>query len=477
MKKLTTFLAVATATTTFALPVDMHGEFQADTYRIQDYRRIESTTDNSSNETQEVALAGGNKTNAAFQTYIFKLQPEIIVNDSTTLKAELTSGYGYGGTFGDSSLKRDEATTTNFTNALYTHSTTSTDLQLTQAYATLYADTATYKIGRHAIHWGLGAIHNSGEEAGSRHATIRDGITMDFKIGNFKISPYYSRIVTANLTKAGRAKETGVALLYKNIDRDLSFGILYAKSSTSNSTGLESDVQNANVNMANADVTITDLYFKKSIGMWTMEVEVPLLSGELGPVYTANNNTKYKAKAILFNNTFAYNAAHTFFLNVGQVSGDNGANTSFDAMYLHPNYQVANLLFRYNLSAIADNEQNIYDSYVTNATYLKASHKYDNGKWTWVNSIIWAKASEVAKAGESAFNHRTNKTFTAVADQKDDLGFEFDSNYTYKWNSSVDFGLNLGYLFTGDYFAYNNTADPNTVKNTYVLSAFANVKF
>ena len=197
MKKFLTITAViASANITHALPIDWHGEFQVDTHRIEEFAKSESNDIATSAGSQEIDLAGGAKSNASFQTYIFKLQPQIIVNDSTTITAELTTGYGKGGRLGDNPTKKaNEVSGSRFTNALYTYNTTSDNgLNLTQAYATFFADTATYKVGRHSAHWGLGAIQNSGDKAGDRHTSTRDGITIDFKIGNFNISPYYSKI-------------------------------------------------------------------------------------------------------------------------------------------------------------------------------------------------------------------------------------------------------------------------------------------
>ncbi len=466
---------------TLALPIDWHGEFQVDTHRIEEFRKIKDTTTGTSQAgSQEVDLAGGEKSNASFQTYILKLKPEVIINDSTTFKAELTTGYGHGGRLGDSTeSKKKTGGSTDFTSALYTYDTVSDNaLNLTQAYAIFYADTATYTVGRQATHWGLGALQNSGEDMSSRHATIRDGITVDFKIGNFNISPYYAKIGSReNLTKSARIKETGVKILYNNLDTDFSFGLLYAKNKASNFAKLLDDSTGTNRDLGLTDVTITDIYLKKGVGSYTAELEIPLLSGDVGHMFNDTEAAKYKAKAFLLHNTVKFNNNHTVKLNLGKVSGDAGTKSSYEAMYLHPNFQIANILFRYNLAAVSDKNQNIYDSYVSNVFYAKFSHIYNSGSWTWDNSVIWAKAEETAKKGSSAYNHTTSQYFTASYDQKSDLGIELDSNFKYQWNTAVTIGGNFGYFFTGDYFTYTNEATENTAKNSYALKAFVNVKF
>ena len=235
-------LATLVAGSALALPIDWHGEIQFDTNSISDFRRIESTTDNSGADgSQELSLANGNQANASFQSYIFRLRPEIIINDSTTVVAEITTGSANGGTFGDSTTKRDGDP--RLSSGLYTFDTVrSNNLNLTQAYATFYADTATYKVGRQTFDWGLGAIYDNGGEQFSRHSTIRDGLTADFKIGNFNIDLYYSKIqATDSLTKSARIRETGASVLYDNLDREFAFGILYSSNSASNFAQLQSD--------------------------------------------------------------------------------------------------------------------------------------------------------------------------------------------------------------------------------------------
>src|SRR5690606_33748468 len=100
-------LLVLVSNQAWALPIDWHGSFGVDTTLIDNFRRIESTVDNSNNMnaggrgTQEIPLASGNHANASFQTYVFKLSPTVTVNDSASFKMTLTSGYGMGGRFGE----------------------------------------------------------------------------------------------------------------------------------------------------------------------------------------------------------------------------------------------------------------------------------------------------------------------------------------------------------------------------------------
>lgn len=468
-----------------ALPIDWHGVLGFDTNTINSYRRIDSSAFSGNTAgTQEIELPNGNAVNGSWQSYIFRLQPNIVVNDSATIKAELSSGYargGYVGENGNSTLGK-----AGMANQLYplNFSSGNDGIIVNQLYAELYSDTATYVLGRHPQHFGLGAVVNSGEGLWDRFSYLRDGITIKVKLGNFKIEPYWTRVNQGDsLTKGTRVKDYGVSLIYDSVERDMAFGILYNKKQTTDSSpgytttvDSGSSTASAATTLGATDVKMTDIYFRKALGKFEIGVEVPILSGEIGNLYTGA--TPYKAKAIVVETSFKATESWTLGVMGGSVNGDDGGQSSFDAMYLNPNYQVANLLFRYNLRGIADNSNyNVYDSYINNATYIKFHGQYTTEKWKWDLGVIWAKADQVATAGKTSYNHLRNETFTANFDQKDDLGTEFDAGFEYKWNSEITIGGNFGYLLTGDYFGYTNTATENPVSNSYILQLQAAIAF
>lgn len=479
-----------------ALPIDWHGVLGFDTTVIDNYRRLDKIGDDSSlmnsgsRGTQELPLGPGAKDSANWQTYIFRLEPHIIINDSATIKSEWTTGYARGGRIGDSSAQSQEP---GFGSSLYpyTFSNGSDGIVMNKLYAELYSDTATYLIGRHSTHYGLGVVYNSGENPWDRFAFIRDGITAKIKLSNFRIEPFWARVASqGGLTKSTRVKEYGASLVYDSVERDMAFGLLYAKKkyapfNSEYKINVDGDFADpdtgtfAGSSLGATDVKIIDVFFKKTFGMIDIGVEVPILSGTIGSVF--GQDTKYKAKAIVLESKIKASNSWTFGVNAGQVQGDDGNSTSFDAMYLNPNYQIANLMFRYNLRAISSQDgnlsANIYDSYVHNAMYAKAFATYTLEKWQWDFAFIWARADEVAQAGKTAYNHTTNKRFTAVTNQEDDLGMEIDVNFKYQWNNEIGFGGGVGYLFAGDYYGFNNTTAPNQVSNSYVLQLNTAINF
>lgn len=464
-----------------ALPIDWHGVFGADSTLINNFRMIEQNSDRSSGNvgSQEVPFAAGQQGNASFQSYVFRLQPTIIVNDSASLKGEISTNYARGGRFGDAGLKRSENNTLG--SALYTHNTTAgaEQLSVNQLYAELYSDSATWLIGRHSFAWGLGAVYDDGQQTWDRFATSRDGVTAKIKIGNFHFTPYWAKLSQSNFTRASRIREYGAAVLYDNVERDLAFGLLYGKKENSSQAqeNVDTNADSTTSGLGNTDVKITDLYLAKKFGDLSLAVEVPIMSGEVGNFFENGAVAKYKAKAILLESSYKLSEGFKLSFWAGQISGQGPGARDFEAMYLHPNYQVANLLFRYDLRAVSSGNQ-IYDSYVHNATYFKVGGEYLSGKWTWDAAFIMATADQAAKAGEVSYNHTTGKTFTAQSTQSDDLGKEIDFGFNYRWNNEVNIGGSAGYLFTGDYYAYSN--DPaiiNTVDNAFVLQIRSSLEF
>lgn len=451
---------------------------------ISGYRFVDNKSDvQTGTGSQEVLSADGSKQSASWQSYIFRLNPEIIINDSATFKGEFTTGYGAGGNLGNNPQTNGNQSTANkLGDALYYYNQAGGEnVNLSKAYLELYSDTATYQLGRHTYNWGLGALYSDGAQSWDRFSYSRDGVTMKVKLGNFHVTPYWSKIAnTQSLARATYAKEYGVGLLYDNPEKDITFGLNYTKKTNSNlNTTYSTQTQDGSTtrNLGKSDVKVTDIYFKKIFGRFDVAVEVPLLDGEIGNANSAATPTKLSAKSIILESNYRHSDIWSFGLDAGRVDGNDSNSGQFDALYLNPNYKVANILFHYNMMAVEDNNQSVYDAYLTNALYLKLRADYATEKWMLSAAIIHAKANETAISGNQAYNHTKHQYFQAAATQDDNLGTELDFGANYKWNSEISIGTKLGYLFTGDYYAFNNTATANKTKNALLLQINAGVKF
>lgn len=483
-KLFTLFLIIPFVTTSKqanAIPFDWNGVVGYDTVMIQDYRRTDTHGNYAANGGQTINEPSGNPDDAKFQSYTLKLRPSIIVNDSASIFAELTTGYAKGGYFGGKS-KQDANSTSNFGNALYNYSTINNDtISLTRLYTELYSDTATYVVGRMPMHWGLGAVFNEGKGATTRHASIEDGIMAKFVIGSFNISPFWTKInSTGSVSSQSDMTAFGAELLYDNTEQDMSFGVLLSKRKIeADNTTVSANVENTgSLNLAASAVTIVDLFFEKSFGKFKIAAEVPIIEGDFGRLYSSNSGTvSYKASAIMAEASYTLSNRWKFGLWAGTIDGHDGGTGSYKALFLNPNYQIANLMFRYNLDAVADTNQSIFDSYMTNTKYVRLDASYTTNKWIWNAAFIYAVANEVATNGKSFYKHETNTIHTASANQEKDLGYEIDLGFDYNWNSNILIEGDLGYHFVGSYYEFTNSATKQATTNSLLASLKLSLNF
>ena len=89
-----------------ALPIDWQGTFGVDTTIVTNYRKVsDSSTLTAGDGSQVVGDSGSSE--SSFQSYLLSLKPIIIINDASTLKAEISTGYGRGGEMGENAQASD----------------------------------------------------------------------------------------------------------------------------------------------------------------------------------------------------------------------------------------------------------------------------------------------------------------------------------------------------------------------------------
>lgn len=481
------FVFLALCANAQALPVDMRGRLLFDSHYLGKYRKMAPMEDSKINAGAMIPKGNNHKNeNANFQTYLFQLQPQIIVNDAVTVFSELSGGYAGGGIFGDSTRYR-KSPDSGFGDALflqnYSGPGVDNSVYFSQIYAELYADTATFMVGKHAYHWGLGAIYNSGPTMGQRFRTIRNGFTIKFKLGNFLFEPFWDKSsMHGSLTTGSSTRTWGASAVYANLEKDMTLGLLLAKRSANIEDSFYTSA-NTQGPLGGNDVKIIDLYFKKTWDFYTLGIEVPMLSGSLGKVYrptlaapNLSADATYDAKAYIVQNDFKTSDFWKFILHGAMVTGNAGDGPAYKAMYLHPNFQMANILFRYNHQAITDQTQSVFDSYLTNALVLKTGANYNNDLWDLDFFVIWAKALEVARANGKFYNHQLAKVYDSGIAQDKNMGLEIDINARYHWNANLQLFAQVGHLFTGKYFAYNIDSTVAT-KNEFSFMGGMGIEF
>ncbi len=467
-------LSSVLSTSLLAKPADWKITFGADTTSLSNYSKVApDPLTNPTNDSMEVSLGTGQERDASFQSYRLSLSPTFLINDSATVKAEISTGFSRSSILGKDG-KRVQSTE-DAGNNLYHYSTSAGNsaLSLSQMWLELYSETATYLIGRHKSHWGLGAMVNEGKNPWDRHFSMRDGITMKVKIGNFHIDPFLGQVSSSNtLVSSHQVTEWGGALLYDNHEKELAFGIYYSnRKGGSNDNSIKSTLSGTTLTQGKTATELVDLFWSQRFHQLKFGIEIPLLKGNLGHIYSASESANYNASAVLFQTAFQYNKIWSYSLDAGTVSGDSGSANSFQATYLHPNFKIAHILFSYNPQGITDSSTSgVYDSSITNTSFLKVGTRYESEKWDVSTGVVYALANETASKGAAFLNHEKNKHVTyANVNQKKDYGVELDFDFRYSWNNDITLGGAFAYLFTGDYYAFTNHALENKTKNPTLI--------
>jgi hypothetical protein len=490
------FISTLSINYAMALPIDWSGVFGADTHMLS------NTCKSADDITKPVGARNGTQgitgdCNASFQTYVFKLNPQIIVNDAVTLKGELSSGYTRGGFAGDNSANNRDASGNNA--YFFTTPAQRSALNVNQMYMELYADTALVKIGRMSKHYGLGIVYDAGNDPWDRFFSMYDGIEAEMKIGNFSLTPYYAKIssyndaenrgsVGAQASGSFDVRELGVTAKYDNKNRDLVVSVLYAKRSSESKNSLynadtEDSAPPASAELNNrgkTEVTVIEPYISKKWNKLKVAAEASLQSGDYGNVYrdTTDPKSKLTANAYILEAKYELDPKWDLGFTGGQVDGDDGSTGKFEAAYLHPNYHVAELMFRYNYAAFTEGGRSIFDSSITNTRFYKVSGHYKTDKWVWKGALIMAKALETAQGGgKRAYHHEESYAYTSQAKQSDNMGFELDFGFDYKWNPNVTISGYYGYWKVGDYYSFSNGVDDMSLRNVYGGGLKATLEF
>jgi hypothetical protein len=420
----------------------------------------------------------------------------VIINDGVTLKGELSSGYIRGGFAGGDSTNTADGNSAN-NSYFFTTPAQRSALNVNQMYMEMYADTALIKIGRFARHFGMGAVFDNGSDPWDRFLTMYDGIEAEMKIGNFSVIPHYAKIssyknANAPATSNGRAesgafdvRELGLIAKYDNKNRDLVASILYAKRSSERRNSLyNSETGNPAptdttyaFDRGNTSVTVIEPYVAKRWNKFRLSLEGSLQSGDYGHIYAANENSKLSGQAYIAEAKYDLNPKWDMGLLAGQVSGDKGDTSKFEALYLHPNFHIADLMFRYNYPAFNTGGRSIFDASITNARFIKLYGNYKTDKWTWKGALVMANAMETAQAGKDAYHHEENYRFASTKKQDKSYGTEIDLGFDYMWNPNVSIGGYYGYWMVGDYYAFSNAAKEISLTNVHGGGLRATLQF
>lgn len=434
------------APSTYALPIDWNGTVGFDSNIIENVKR----SDDDCTAADASYCAGDDNSHARYQSYVLRLSPSIVVNDSATIKGEISTGAIRGGFMGEDSVAQS---------SFYSQTPDgSQELSVNKFYAELYADTALFRIGKFSKNFGLGAVINDGSDTWDRFQSVYSGIEATFNLGKFSLAPFWAKIDTpdSSSTNANSGKydssETGLTAKYEDKNQNFEFSLYYGSRDVETNNDLYSPGNGP------AKITLIDVFVKKSWEKFSIALEVPMMSGEAGTIFGGTEDRDVDSDAYIIQTSYELNPRWEFGLDAGFVKGEDGQD-QFNAMYLHPNFKIAQLMFAYNYQAFQDGSQSIFNSSVTNATYAKLFANYTSDAWTWRLAFVMATAGEAASNGDDFYNHETKSYNTATADQEDDLGMEIDVAFDYQWNPNIVVTGYLAHWQVGDYYGFTNSGD------------------
>lgn len=471
-----------TTSSAFAITLDWKGYFRADNNYIRNYQ-MDSAAPGISNVQGaggEFIRGEGTKT-ATYTSFFAKFKPSILVNDNVIIHSEWNVGDPVYGFFGR---------TVDFDQNNNPTSTRKGELTIEAArlWMDIHTDFGLVQVGRAPMHWGLGVIFNKGDDVFDRYQSTSDTIRIISKFGHFSIMPIYSKVAVgkslagaqdatgAVLDGSDDVTDYGIGIKYHNEENELEAGLLFYKRGAEDqqdafffphngSTAANSTVSNG------LSLRLLDLYVRKTWYRLTVGAEVPFYTGDIGDVNNVGTRNSYKATGFAGEVSLNFDRwKHMLKFGVapGQgavVTGNRGQD--FSAMYFHRNYKLGQILFNYNLGGLgANNPDSIananlrspYDNAINNAKYLMLSTVNEGESWSWSVGMVYAIASETAKAGQDFYVHRLRQysAVQAVEDQGDGLGLEIDLGLGYKWDENIRFGADFGILFPGDFFEFDN---------------------
>jgi hypothetical protein len=440
-----------------ALTLDWGGYFRAD------YNYV-------GNFVGEASTAGGStvssERNANFSTVFMKLRPRVLVNDNVIVRSEWDIGDQVYGLFGRGVMRDERSDVLGTDKAPF-------PIGARRIWLDVHTDFGTVQVGRAPFHWGLGAIFNAGDNPMDRYQSTMDTIRLVSKFGYLSVMPLYAKNALGRSVAPGSDDVTdyGLALRYENPEEEIEGGALYYKRTAG-------DSQNSYIYRGAFPRTFTpgpngmnlkliNVYAKKTFKRLELGAEVPIFRGHVAD----GSRNDYSAigfagEAALRYDTWRHSLK--FGLAPGQepASGTGAGNrgNSFKALNFHRAYKLGLILFNYNLQNFgagnpdpvpgdANSTERVvspYDAAITNARYVMLSTEKRWEQWGVNAGVVWAQASQSARAGRDFFNPQTRSWYTATSDQGKSLGVEIDLGARYNWDDNISFGLDAGLLLPGD---------------------------
>ncbi len=488
-----------------AMTLDWSGYMRAEHNAVENYQMDGSSPGYSNNTSAsgEYIKGQGDKS-TTFTSVFLKLKPKVLVNDNVIIHSEWNVGDPIFGFLGQNVTTYDRNNPTG-------NSRGTMNISASRLWLDTHTDFGTLQVGRAPLHWGLGAIFNSGDGVFDRFQSTVDTIRLVSKFSYITFMPFYAKdsmgrqlsgaLAADNSTIVSGTDDVtdyGLALKYENPEEDLEGGVIYYKRQASDQQGTYFYPSTASSQTAGANgmnLSLIDLYAKKTWSHLELKAEVPIYSGTIGDVNNVGQRNSYSLAALVAEADLNYDSwkhALKFGTVPGQApvaTGSRGSN--FGALYLNRDYKLGMILFNYNLhnfgtnnpdpvlpSTSAATSVSPYDAAITNTKYLAWASEKRWEQWAFNAGLIFAFANNTAVAGQDFYNHSYHVWDTAKSTQGNRLGWELDLGTHYNWDDNISFGMQAGIFMPGSYYSFINIAGSNqNLSSVKALTLSASTSF
>ncbi len=481
---LTALVFASTLGTAQAMDLDWHGQFRAETNWLWGYSHGVALT-NPTNVDQGYTIPYNGSSPASFQNLFLRLDPRVIVNDNATIYTDIWVGTPDQGFFGSDLTSQGK---------FHNTSTGRATISMNEFYAELATDFGTLKIGRAPLHWGLGLVWNNTHALFDRLPSTGDIIGLTTKLGAFKLMPAmvkyrlgsnlggtYSSATNSTSEGWSGAADYTLGLAYENPDEQLDAGLLFMRRISGANANVVNPLSGVASNSATAGYgyNLWDFYLKKKASIFTVAVEVPLVSGQVQGVNYSSVAAAVDARAQL-------NDHWTIKAGFGQADGqDNISSTQspskMSSFYFHPDYRPGLIMFNFNRRNFS-NGSSAYNDPITNARFFSLGIDYGTGKWSYTLQGITASAMYTASGILGTAYHNTldgtfHATGAGATAQRPGMGVEVDYLMGYQWDEAIRLGMQMGLLFPGKFYEFSNSSVVNKQKVVFATVMNMSVKF
>lgn len=439
-------------------------------------------------EIEKPSLSSDRTQRKAYGLNYLYLMPKLIATDGLSIHSRFEIFANQNSEHQGSQLGQLWGSTFSTSDSSYNNTTRdnqgSSSVTASQLYMKLSQEYGTLLVGRWPYEFGLGITHNAGQGEFDHWIDTRDMVGFKFLIGQAFFMPMFGRSYDQDPGLGNNSTEQMLQIQYDSEDTGTNIGILFERKNTSfgattaDGQWLQSwrSYYNDSTATMDADYSLqrTSFFLAKDWKVFGFKLEGGFYQSQSG-IRLTNNNLPRGNGYGLATEIFYKPKDSKWDLNwrMGIATGDNPNTPDFEGFQFDRNYDVAFLLFNHRVGqrdflgttpfkSISRNEGNSYDDEsISNVIYFSPRLTYAwTDKLNWINTLTYA-------------NLQNSPYFNASGDKA--LGWEWDTEFAYKFRENVTWVNQFGYLMPGS--AFKNGNENLGTNSTFAYASKLSLKF